>query len=86
MQKFLISIWIVNSFARMFSRRECAFRVARMVCGDGLPSRTDFWVLGKSEVDFTSEVAPSELVPDISSLETRWGLPEITQRVLLHLR
>ncbi|BDA45557.1 Ribosomal large subunit pseudouridine synthase D [Coccomyxa sp. Obi] len=46
-------------------------KVARMVCGDGLPSRTDFWVLGKSEVDFTSDVAPSELVPDISSLETR---------------
>lgn len=47
-----------------------------MVCEDGLPSRTDFWVLGKSEVDFTKEVAPSELVPDISSLETRWGLSE----------
>lgn len=46
-------------------------RVARMVCEDGLPSRTDFWVLDKSEVDFTSEVSPSELVPDISSLETR---------------
>lgn len=47
------------------------FRVARLVCEGGLPSRTDFWVLDKAEVDFTSEVAPSELVPDISSLETR---------------
>ena len=46
-------------------------RVARRVCEDGLPSRTHFWVLDKSKVDFTSEVAPSELVPDISSLETR---------------
>jgi hypothetical protein len=48
-------------------------RVARMAAEDGLPSRTDFWVLDRSNVDFSQEAAPSELVSDVTSLNTRCG-------------
>lgn len=42
-----------------------------MVAEDGLPSRTDFWLLDQSHEDFTKNAAPSELVPDIASFDTR---------------
>ena len=46
-------------------------RVARMAAEGGLPSRTDFRVLGSASTDFTHDVSPSQLVADTTSLDTR---------------
>ena len=44
-----------------------------MAAEEGLPSRTDFWVVGTSAVDITELVGPGELVADISTFDTRHG-------------
>ena len=40
----------------------------------GLPSCTDFWVVGASAADFTEQAGPGELIADIGTFNTRHGV------------
>ena len=44
-----------------------------MAAEQGLPSHTDFCVVGTSAADITEHAGPGELIADISTFDTRHG-------------